>query len=159
MKTLIGIMVTALLSVSLSSTAQAQNEKMSDDMKGPMMSMLADPGERSMMMDHIAGNPEMRQEMMQKMMQTMGKSSEMDMHEMMSSPEMRTKMQKHVDMMQAMLATDPSDQAKMQEMMNNPEMKSMMDKHMMCSQMMNAGTTGEQADDKEEDHASHGGAN
>ena len=159
MKRLNTTMLVTLMALCFSSTGAAQENQQAGKMSHEMMSMMADPGGRSMIMNQIAGNPEMRQEMMQKMMQTMDKDSEMDMHEMMSNPEMRAKMQKHVDMMQAMLATDPSDEAKMQEMMSNPEMKSMLEKHMMCSQMMNAGTTGAPAGDKPADNAEHNHSN
>ena len=145
MKTINKIVLFTVMAMCTSTTVFAQDQHQTGAMNQEMMAMMADPVERSMMMDQIAKNPEMRQEMMQKMMQTMGKSSEMDMQKMMSNPEKRAKMQKHLDMMQAMLDADGTNQAKMQEMMNNPEMKSMMKKHMMCAQMMNAGTAAEPA--------------
>ena len=116
MKTINTIVLSTVMAMCSANTVLAQDQHETANMNHEMMGMIADPGQRSMMMDQIAGNPEMR-----------------------------AKMQKHLDMMQAMLDTDGADQAKMQEMMSNPEMKSMMEKHMLCGQMMHAGTTGEQA--------------
>jgi len=159
MKTFNTIVLSTVMAMCSSTTVLALDQHQTGDMNHEMMGMMADPGERSMMMDQIAKNPEMRQEMMQKMMYPTGESPEMYMQKMMSNPEMRAKMQKHLNMMQAMLDTDGTDQAKMQEMMSNPEMKSMMEKHMMCGQMMHAGTMGEKADDKDADEAMHDHSN
>jgi hypothetical protein len=143
MKTLTAVVCTLILTAGFSNFVSAQEHSSGKDMKNQMMNMMADPKTRSMMMADIAKNPEMRQEMMQQMMQQMKPSldqeAEMEMHEMMGNPQMKEKMQKHLNMMQAMLDMDGSDPAKMKEMMNNPEMKSMMRMHAMCSQMMKEG--------------------
>lgn len=143
MKTLTAVVCTLILTAGFSNLVSAQEQSSGDSMKGQMMDMMADPSNRSMIMADIARNPEMRQEMMQQMMQQMkpslDKDAGMEMHEMMSNPQMKEKMQKHLNMMQAMLDMDGSDAAKMKEMMNNQEMKSMMRMHAMCSQMMKAG--------------------
>ena len=75
-----------------------------------------------------------------------------DMHQMMNDPEMKARMQKHLDMMQAMLNSEGMSQEEMQEMMSKPEMKSMMQKHMMCSKMMHAGKMGEHKKGTEHNH-------
>jgi hypothetical protein len=115
----------------------------------PMMAEMDDPDSRSMMMDQIADNPEMRHEMMQKMMQSMN----MDMYQMMNDPEMRARMEKHAQMMQSMTASDEMDQTEMSEMMDDPEMKEMMQMHMMGLQMMNGGMMGKHSSEDSEEHA------
>ncbi len=86
------------------------------------------------------------------MMHSMDQDSEMDMHEMMNNPEMRARMQKHVELMQALLNSDAEDPEKMHEMMRDPEMKSMMQRHMKCAQMMHGEMAGEHSEAKETDH-------
>lgn len=114
---------------------------------GQKMGVMGDYHARSMMMDQIAENPEMRQEMMHKMMQSM------DMHKMMNDPEMKTRMKKHVAMMQAMLDSEAMDPTKMKEMMDNPEMMSMMKMHMMCAQTENGEMMGKHSKESTEIHA------
>lgn len=70
----------------------------------------------------------------------------------MSDPEMKTRMQKHVGMMQTMLDSKVMDSAKMKDMMDNPEMMSMMKMHMMCAQTMNDGMMGEHSMENSEEH-------
>jgi len=152
MKTLTTILYATLLIAGLTSFVNAQEHANAEDMKSQMKNMMADPGTRSMMMADIAKNPAMRQEMMKQMMSSLDQDSEMEMHKMMSNPQMKEKMQKHLDMMQSMLNMDGSDPAKMKEMMNNPEMKSMMRKHAMCSQMMSAGKDDESSSAKGKNH-------
>lgn len=100
------------------------------------------------------------------MMGSMDKDSGMDMQKMMNDPKMRERMQKHVDMMQAMLDSEGLSKEEMQEMMDNPEMqsmmKSMMKKHKKCSKMMkdgmegmNAGMEGESSMDSDGSHEEH----
>lgn len=80
------------------------------------------------------------------MMESMDKDSGMDMQKMMNDPKMKERMQKHVDMMQAMLDSEGLSKQEMQKMMDNPEMqsmmKSMMKKHKKCSEMMEGGMEG-----------------
>lgn len=114
---------------------------------GQKMGVMGDYHARSMMMDQIAENSEMRQEMMHKMMQSM------DMHKMMNDPEMKTRMKKHVAMMQAMLDSEAMDPTKMKEMMDNPEMMSMMKMHMMCAQTENGEMMGKHSKESNEIHA------
>jgi hypothetical protein len=92
------------------------------------------------------------------MMQSMDQDAEMDMHEMMNNPEMRARMQKHVELMQAMLNSDAEDPEKMHEMMSDPEMKSMMQMHMKCAQMMHGEMAEENSETEEMDHDHHGGS-
>ncbi|HBQ60092.1 MAG TPA: hypothetical protein DD671_10845 [Balneolaceae bacterium] len=74
-----------------------------------MQEMMQDSTMRSMMMDHMAQNPEMRKQMMQKMMGSMKMDSTMMMHD------------------------GEMDHSKMMEMMGN---SSMMKMHMMCMQIV-----------------------
>jgi len=82
---------------------------------------MADPESRSAVMTTIASDPQMRHQMMKNMMQTMSMDSETDMHKMMANPEARARMQKHMNMMQAMLNSDDMSLKDMQEMMNSLE--------------------------------------
>ncbi len=153
MKTLITILVSMMLAISFSISAEPHDQAKTDGQDAQLMGMMANPDSRSMMMDQIAGNPGMRQEMMQKMMQSMNMDAGMDMQKMMGNPEMKARMQKHVEMMQAMLDSEGMDQAKMKEMMDNPEMKSMMKMHMTCAQAMNGGMMGSHSMDNGKEHA------
>ena len=137
MKTLITILVSMMLAVSFSINAGSQGHMMEDGDDGQMKGVMGDYHSRSMMMDQIVEDPEMRQEMVHKIMQSM------DMQEMMNDPEMKSRMQKHVGMMQAMLDSEGMDQAKMKTMMDNPKMMSMMKMHMMCAQTASDGMMGE----------------
>ena len=137
MKTLITVLVTMMLIASFSINAQSGGQK---------MGVLGDYHARSMMMDQIVDDPEMRQEMMHKIMQTM------DMQKMMNDPDMKARMQKHVAMMQTMLDSDGMDSEMMQEMMENPEMASMMKMHMMCAQVTGGQMTGEHPMESGEEH-------
>jgi hypothetical protein len=67
-------------------------------------------------------------------------------------------MQKHVELMQAMLNSDAEDPEKMHEMMSDPEMKSMMQMHMKCAQMMHGEMAEENSETEEMDHDHHGGS-
>lgn len=128
MKTLITVLVSMMIATSFSINAASQDHTMMDGPDGQMMGAMGDYHSRSMMMDQIVEDPEMRQEMMHKMMQSM------DMQKMMNDPEMKARMQKHVGMMQVMLDSDGMDPDKMKGMMDNPEMMSMMKMHMMCAE-------------------------
>lgn len=66
-----------------------------------MMGMMSDDHSRSMMMDQIAKDPEMRQEMISTMMQAMFDSEGMDPAKMMDDPEMMSMMKKHMMCAQA----------------------------------------------------------
>ncbi len=153
MKTLIVILSSMLLAASFSINAGPHDHATEEGQDGQMMGMMGDPEARSMMMDQIAGNPEMSHEMMQKMMHSMNMDADMDMQKMMSNPEMKARMQKHMEMMQAMLDSEGMDQAKMKEMMDDPEMKSMMKMHMMCAKMMHGGMKGEHSEDEDSNQA------
>ena len=158
MKTIITILISAALLVSFSINAEPQNHEMMDGHDkaqshemmnghdGRMKGAMGDYHARSIMMDQIVEDPEMRQEMMHKMMQSM------DMQQMMSDPEMKTRMQKHVSMMQSMLDSDAMDHSKMQAMMDNPEVMSMMKMHMMCAETTSAGMMGEHSMENGAEH-------
>lgn len=137
----IGALFLALWLPSVSFAMGCQNSE--------MMAEMDDPAARSKMMEQIAEDPEMRHQMMQKMMQSMNT----DMYQMMNDPEMNERMQKHVEMMQAMMDSDGMDQAKMEKMMQDPEMKEMMQMHMMGMQMMNSGMTGKHPTEDSGEHA------
>jgi hypothetical protein len=146
MKTLITVLVSIMIATSFSLSAGSQDHAMMDVQEGHMKGAMGDYHARSMMMDQIVEDPEMRQEMMHKMMQSM------DMQQMMNDPEMKSRMQMHVGMMQAMLDSEGMDPAKMQEMMDNPKMMSMMKKHMMCAQITDGEMMGEHLMKSGEEH-------
>lgn len=150
MKTLITILVSMMLTVSFSISAGFKDHKMPHELQGGHETqttvVTGDSDSPSMMMDQIAEDPEMRQEMMHKMMVSM------DMSQMMNNPEMKARMQKHVAMMQSMLDSDGMDPVAMQEMMNNPEMMSMMKMHMMCAQTADGGMMGEHSMENGKEH-------
>ena len=154
MKTLITALVSMMIATSFSISAgsqghtmmDGQDHAMMDGQEGHMKGAMGDYHARSMMMDQIVEDPEMRQEMMHKMMQSM------DMQQMMNDPEMKSRMQMHVGMMQAMLDSEGMDSARMQEMMDNPKMMSMMKKHMMCAQITDGEMMGEHLMKSGEEH-------
>ena len=148
MKTFITVLLAAVLVMSLSVSEAMQGHEMDADQHAQMMSMMGDPAARSMMMDMVAQDPEMRHEMMRKMMQ----SNEMDMQKMMENPEMRARMLKHAEMMTAMMSSEGMDQAKMKEMMEDPEMMEMLKMHMMSAQMM-GGMNASHSEDSGMDHS------
>ena len=156
MKFLINTLMAITLVISFSACAGTGDVEKGHEKKEQMMQMMSDAESRSMMMDQIAADPGMRREMMQKMKQSMSMDSDMHMHmhmqKMMSDPEKKAQMQKHMEMMQAMMDSDGMDKARMQEMMSDPEMKSMMQMHMMCAQMMNGEMKGETSEESTEEH-------
>ena len=97
MKTLITVFASMMIATSFSISAGSQDHAIMDDQNGQKMGVMGDYHARSMIMDQIVEDPEMRQEMMDKMMQSM------DVHQMMNNPAMKARMEKHVGMMQAML--------------------------------------------------------
>lgn len=146
MKTLITVFASMMIATSFSISAGSQDHAMMDDQNGQKMGVMGDYHARSMMMDQIVEDPEMRQEMMHKMMQSM------DMQQMMNDPELKSRMQRHVSMMQAMLDSDGMDSATMKEMMGNPKMMSMMKTHMMCAQITDGEMMGEHVMKNGEEH-------
>jgi len=158
MKTIIAIIISITLLVSFSINAEPQSHETMDghdrpqshDMMeghdGKMKGVMGDYHARSMMMDQIVESPEMRQEMMHKILKSI------DMQKMMNDPMMKTDMQNHVNMMQVVIDSEGLDQAKMKEMMDNPEMLSMMKMHVMCAQTASAGLMGEHSMDNNEEH-------
>ena len=146
MKTLIAIILSMMLTVSFSISAGSQGHEMKDGQDGQMMGAMGDYHARSMMMDQIVENPEMRQAMMDKMMRSM------DVHQMMNNPDMKARMEKHVGMMQAMLNSAAMDPAMMNKMMGNPEMMSRMKMYMMCAQTTNDEMKGEHSMENGEEH-------
>jgi len=134
------LLTTALLAAGAIGSAMAQDQQKDTGMKGHMAGKMADGNSSSMTM------------------QSMGNDSGMSMQNMMSNPEMKARMQKHVDMMQAMLDSDGMSPEDMQAMMDKPEMQEMMKKmkkHMKCSDMMKTGMEGEASMDKEGSHEEH----
>lgn len=149
MKTFITTFLAIFLTMSFSISDAMQGHEMDADQHAQMMSMMGDPAARAMMMDMIAQDPDMRHEMMNKMM----RSNEMDMQKMMENPEMRARMHKHAEMMMEMMGSEGMDQAKMEKMMEDPEMKEMMQMHMLGMQMMNGGMMGKHSNGDSEEHA------
>ena len=147
MKTLITIFISMMLVMSFSISAESNNA-MGGCQDDHMMGMMDDPESHSAMMDEIAADPEMRHQMMQKMVQT----NSVDMHQMMNDPETREQMKMHVEMMQAMMDSEGMDPVKMKEMMENPEMMEMMKMHMMSVQMM-GGMNGSHSEESGMDHS------
>jgi hypothetical protein len=147
MKTLITILVAMTLTVSFTLSAGSQDHSMMGGQNKHKMRIMDDYDARSMMMDQIVDDPEMRQEMIHKIMQSM------DMQEMMNDPDMKARMQTHVSMMQAMLDSDGMDPAKMKGVMGNPEMTSMMKMHMMCAEATDGEMMGNNSKESGEDNA------
>jgi len=134
------LVMTAVLAVGTIGTAMAQGQQNDKGMQGQMMNKMADTDSGSMMM------------------KSMDKDSGMSMQKMMSNPEMKARMQKHVDMMQAMLDSDGMSQEDMQATMDKPEMQEMMKKmkmHMKCSETMKNGMESGSSMDKEGTHEEH----
>jgi len=148
MKTFIATIFLMMLAFSFSINANSESHQMGGCQDGQMMGMMGDPQSRSMMMDQIADDPDMRHQMMQKMMESMN----LDMHQMMNDPEMKARMQMHMEMMQAMMGPDGMDEVKMKEMMDNPEMMDMMKMDMMGMQMMNGGMMEKHSKKDSEEH-------
>lgn len=146
MKTLITILLPIMLAVSFSTNAASQDHEIHVSKDAPVVGGLADYHVRGIMMDQIVEDPEMRQEMMNKMMQSM------DVHQMMNNPAMKARMEKHVGMMQAMLNSAAMDPAMMNKMMGNPEMMSRMKMYMMCAQTTNDEMKGEHSMENGEEH-------
>lgn len=140
----------ALITVVLTTNPVTAQDHQHHENHEQMMQMMEDSEMRAMMMEHIAENQDMRQEMMKQMrksmmddMQQMDHSERMDqMHQRMNNPEMKERMQKHMEMMQSMMEGDEMDRSMMMEKMQDSEMMKM---HMMCMQMhgddMNGGDT------------------
>jgi len=134
------ILTTAILAAGAIGTALAQDQQSDQGMQGHMANKMAAADKGSTMM------------------QSMDKDSGMSMQKMMSNPDMKARMQKHVEMMQAMLDSDGLSQEEMQAMMDKPEMQEMMKKmnmHMKCSGMMKAGMEAAPSMDKEGTHEEH----
>lgn len=147
MKTLITILLPMMLAASFSINAASKDHEMQVDQSAPVIGGLADYHVRGMMMDQIVEDPEMRQEMMGRIMQSM------DVHQMMNDPEMKARMQEHVGMMQSMLNSEAMNPAMMNKMMGNPEMMSMMKRHMMCAQTTDGGMKGNHSMENSGEHA------
>lgn len=134
------LLTAAILTLGAIGTVMAQDQQNEKGMQGHMANKMGGADSGSMMM------------------QSMGKDSGMSMQKMMSNPDMKARMQKHVDMMQAMLDSDGMSQEDMQAMMDKPEMQEMMKKmkmHMKCSDMMKTGMEGDSSMDKEGTHEEH----
>ena len=147
MKTLNAVLISTMLSLSFSIGASSQGHSMVDGHDRPMNSVTDDYHARSMMMDQIVEDPEMRQEMMHKMMQSM------DVHQMMNDQEMKTRMQNHLDMVQAMLDSGAMDSIQMKELMGNTKTMSMMKMHMMCVQTSQGGLNEHQSMSNGNEHS------
>ena len=149
MNTLTTLLLSTILTASFTGAALAQTHEHGTDGEDQIMDMMADPDSRSMMMESIANNPEMRHQMMHKMKQTMAPDGEMSMYEMMNNPAMKERMQKHMEMMQTMWNSGEMNQEEIHKMMSDYEMKSVMHMHSMCMKMMNDGMMGEHSKHKE----------
>ncbi len=64
MKTLSAILISMMLAVSFSINAGSHGHSMEDGQDGRLMGVMGDYHSRSMMMDQIVEDPEMRQDMM-----------------------------------------------------------------------------------------------
>lgn len=153
MKRIILITIT-LITLVLATNPVVAQERHQQENQEEIMNMMEDSDMRAMMMERIAEDPKMQQEMMTHMrkamtgnkhmmgnMQQMNQSNMMgQMRQRMNDPEMRERMQQHMQFMQSMLEGEEMDRSRMMEMMQNSEMMKM---NMMCMQMM----TGSDMDD------------
>ena len=80
MKILNTTILTVALATSLTVYAGMSAHEMDADQHAQMMSMMGDTAARSMMMDMVAADPEMRQEMAQKMHSAMNMGSDSEQH-------------------------------------------------------------------------------
>jgi hypothetical protein len=142
MKMLTGLIAASLLAVSVVSFAGMgmggsgmMSSGMSQGTNGQMAGMMSNPDTRSQIMNQIAGNPQMRQEMLQTMMHAMGMGQGNDLQQMMNQPGVRSQMQHQMKMMQAMLGSGGMSQHQRQSMMNDPQMRSAMMDQIACSRM------------------------
>ena len=123
-------------------TFAGQHQSKADKMKDSDAHMMPDSEKYSAMMDRIADDPNLRRQMMQKMMQAMDHDNSRmqgDMAKMMKDPEMKKRMKSHMEMMGAMMDGQDQGKAHVKMMMKDPEMKDMMRMHRMCLETMMAG--------------------
>jgi len=104
-----------------------------------VMDMMQDAGTRSMMMDQIARDPEMRLEMLRKMMHAMDTQSYPDLQQIANQPETRAGLEKQVELMQGMLGSGDEDRETRADIMNDPKMRGDMRLQLMCNQLMTQG--------------------
>lgn len=120
----------------------SQHQGKAEKMKHSDAQMMQDSEKYSAMMDRIANDPNLRRQMLQKMMQAMGHDTsgmQGNMAKMMKDPEIQKRMKTHMEMMGAMMDGQDRGKAHMKTMMNDPEMKDMMRMHRMCMETMMAG--------------------
>lgn len=134
--------VVLLVAVAFSVTAGASGYEAKDGQNKRLMDLVGASDERYMMMVQISKNPELRYEMMQKIKHSMSTDTSMDMHKLLSDPEMKARMQQHIGIIQGLLDSEEMDPAEMKEMMDSPEIKSTVKMHMMFAQMANGGIVG-----------------
>jgi hypothetical protein len=137
MRTFTKMAAVLLVAVTFTINAGDHGYEVKDGQNDRLMDLVGASDERYMMIVQIAKNPELRFEMMQKIMHSMRKDTGMDMHKVLNDPEMKARMQRHIGMMQELFDSEEMNQATMKEMMDNPEMKSMMKMHILFAQITN----------------------
>ncbi|MGD2127692.1 MAG: hypothetical protein PVJ33_03565 [Lysobacterales bacterium] len=142
MKMLTGLIAASLFSASFVTYAgmgmggsSMMGSGMGQGSNGQVSGMMSNPDTRAQVMNQIAGNPQMRQEMLQKMMHAMGMGQGKDLQQMMNQPGVRSQMQHRMEMMQAMLGSDGMNPQQRRNMMNDPQMRSAMMQEIACGQM------------------------
>ena len=131
--------VVLLAAVIFTINAGANGYEVKDGKNYRLMDLVGASDERYMMMVQIAKNPELRSEMIQRIMQSMSRDADTDIGLVINDPEVKARMQEHVSMMQIMLDSDDMDSEEMKAVTNNPQMMSMMKMHLILAHMTTGG--------------------
>jgi hypothetical protein len=131
--------VVLLAAVIFTINAGAHGHEVKNGQNHRLMDLVGASDERYMMMVQIAKNPELRSEMIQRIMQSMSRDADTDIGLVMNDPEVKARMQEHVSMMQITLDSNGMDSEEMKAVTNNPQMMSMMKMHLIFAQMTTGG--------------------
>ena len=131
--------VVVLAAVIFTINAGAHGHEVQDGQNHRLMDLVGASDERYMMMVQIAKNPELRSEMIQRIMQSMSRDADTDIGLVINDPEVKARMQEHVSMMQITLDSNGMDSEEMKAVTNNPQIMSMMKMHLIFAQMTTGG--------------------
>jgi hypothetical protein len=133
MKHFILVMASLFLLVNLGFSQQTDEQK-----KEQIREIMQDTTMRSMMMEQMVQDPEMRSELRQHMIRTARGDSMMmrrNMQQMMQDPETKKRMQEHISYMQSMMEGRQMDKNRMRQM----DESGMMRMNAVCLEMMKNG--------------------
>ena len=130
---------TATLAMMLFASVGFAQQKQANTIqkKQQIMKIMQDSTMRALMIDQITQNPQMRRQMMQRMISSAQMDSSMmsnRLQQIMNNPQMQQRMQARMAMMQNRMKSGKMGAGSMQGMMNNKTMQNMMP--MMCMRMM-----------------------